>query len=58
MHEGTPFTSADVVATMDRLAGSNLKASIATGPTKAVDDFTVEITLLNPGGQFPQQVGA
>ena len=43
---------------MDRLAGSNLKASITTGPTKAVDDFTVEITLLNPGGQFPQQVGA
>ena len=30
-HDGTPFTSADVVATMDRLAGSNLKASIAAG---------------------------
>ena len=57
-HDGTPFTSADVVATMDRLAGSNLKASIAAGSTKALDDFTVEITLLNPDGQFPQQVGA
>jgi peptide/nickel transport system substrate-binding protein len=57
-HDGTPFTSADVVATMDRLAGSNLKASIAAGSTKAIDDFTVEITLLNPDGQFPQQVGA
>jgi peptide/nickel transport system substrate-binding protein len=57
-HDGTPFTSADVVATMDRLAGSNLKASIAVGSTKAIDDFTVEITLLSPDGQFPQQVGA
>jgi peptide/nickel transport system substrate-binding protein len=57
-HDGTPFTSADVVATMDRLAGSNLKASIAAGSTKAIDDFTVEITLLSPDGQFPQQVGA
>ena len=57
-HDGTPFTSADVVATMDRLAGSNLKASIAAGSTKAIDDFTVEITLNSPDGQFPQQVGA
>jgi peptide/nickel transport system substrate-binding protein len=57
-HDGTPFTAADVVATMDRLAGSNLKASLAPGSTKAIDDFTVEMTLLNPDGQFPQQVGA
>ena len=57
-HDGSAFTSADVVATMDRLAGSNLKASIAAGSTKAVDDFTVQITLLSPDGQFPQQVGA
>jgi peptide/nickel transport system substrate-binding protein len=57
-HDGTPFTSADVVATMDRLAASNLKASIAAGSTKAIDDFTVEFTLLSPDGQFPQQVGA
>ena len=57
-HDGTPFTAADVVATMDRLAGSNLKASLAAGATKAVDDFTVEMTLLSPDGQFPQQVGA
>ena len=57
-HDGTPFTAADVVATMDRLAGSNLKASLAAGSTKAIDDFTVEITLLSPDGQFPQQVGA
>jgi peptide/nickel transport system substrate-binding protein len=57
-HDGTPFTSADVVASMDRLAASNLKASIKAGSTKAVDDFTVEITLNSPDGQFPQQVGA
>ncbi len=57
-HDGSAFTAADVVATMDRLAGSNLKASIAAGSTKAVDDFTVQITLLSPDGQFPQQVGA
>jgi peptide/nickel transport system substrate-binding protein len=57
-HDGTPFTAADVVATMDRLAGSNLKASVAPGATKAIDDFTVEITLLSPDGQFPQQVGS
>jgi peptide/nickel transport system substrate-binding protein len=57
-HDGTPFTSADVVATMDRLAGSNLKSYIDAGSTKAVDDFTVEITLKSPDGQFPQQVGA
>ena len=57
-HDGTPFTAADVVATMDRLSASNLKAYISVGSTKAVDDFTVEITLNTPDGQFPQQVGA
>ncbi len=57
-HDGTPFTAADVVASMDRLAGSNLKSYIDPGSTKALDDFTVEITLKTPDGQFPQQVGA
>ncbi len=57
-HDGTPFTAADVVATMDRLAGSNLKSYIDAGSAKALDDFTVEITLKSPDGQFPQQVGA
>ena len=56
-HDGTPFTAADVVATMDRLAGSNLKAYITAGSTKAVDDATVEITLKKPDGQFVLQVG-
>lgn len=57
-HDGTAFTAADVVATMDRLSASNLKAYIKAGSTKAIDDFTVEITLNSPDGQFPQQVGA
>ena len=56
-HDGTDFTSADVVATMDRLAGSNLKAYLVAGATKAIDASTVEITLLSADGQFPYQVG-
>ena len=56
-HDGKPFTSADVVATMDRLAGSNLKSYISAGSTKALDDLTVEITLSHADGQFPFQVG-
>ncbi|MDO8365095.1 MAG: ABC transporter substrate-binding protein [Actinomycetota bacterium] len=56
-HDGNPFTAADVVATMDRLSGSNLKAYISEGSTKAIDDLTVEITLSTPDGQFPHQVG-
>ena len=55
-HDGTPFTADDVVASMDRLAGSNLKAYIVAGATKAVDPNTVEITLNSPDGQFPYQV--
>ena len=55
-HDGGDFTSADVVATMDRLAGSNLAAYIVEGATTAVDDLTVEIALNAPDGQFPYQV--
>lgn len=55
-HDGTPFTADDVVATMDRLAGSNLKAYIVAGATKAVDANTVEVKLNSPDGQFPYQV--
>ena len=57
-HDGKPFNADDVVATMDRLAGSNLKAYIVAGATKKIDDSTVEITLNNPDGGFPQAVGA
>ncbi len=55
-HDGTAFTSADVVATLDRLAGSNLTAYIVAGAAKAVDDLTVDVTLNAPDGQFPYQV--
>ena len=41
-HDGTPFTAADVVATLDRLAVGNLKAYIEAGAGKAVDDITVD----------------
>ena len=55
-HDGTPFTSADVVASLDRLAGAGLAASIAAGASKAVDATTVEVTLLAANGQFPYLV--
>jgi peptide/nickel transport system substrate-binding protein len=55
-HDGKPFTSADVVATLDRLAGSNLKSYISAGSSKAVDDSTVEVTLSHADGQFPWQL--
>ena len=55
-HDGSAFTSADVVATMDRLAGSNLKAYLVEGATTAADDFTVTMKLNTPDGQFPYQV--
>jgi peptide/nickel transport system substrate-binding protein len=55
-HDGSPFTADDVVATMDRLAGSNLKASIAAGSTKATDATTVVMKLVAPNGQFPYLV--
>jgi peptide/nickel transport system substrate-binding protein len=55
-HDGKPFTSADVVATMDRLATAGLKASLAAGATRAVDPLTVEMTLLAADGNFPYLV--
>jgi peptide/nickel transport system substrate-binding protein len=55
-HDGSPFTSADVVATLDRLAPGNLQAYIVEGAAKAIDDLTVEVTLNAPDGQFPYQV--
>jgi peptide/nickel transport system substrate-binding protein len=55
-HDGSPLTSADVVATLDRLAPGNLAAYIVEGATKAIDDLTVEVTLNAADGQFPYQV--
>lgn len=50
------FTAADVVASMNRLATANLQAYIDEGSVVAVDDFTVEVTLKAPDGQFPYQM--
>ena len=47
------FSSADVVATLDLLAPTNLAAYIVEGAAKAVDELTVEVTLNAPDGQFP-----
>ena len=55
-HDGSPFTADDVVATLDRLAGSNLKSYISAGSSKKIDDSTVEVTLSHADGQFPWQV--
>jgi peptide/nickel transport system substrate-binding protein len=54
--DGAAFTSADVVASLDRLSATNLAAYIVEGAAKAVDDLTVEVTLNAPDGQFPYAV--
>ncbi|MDH4117735.1 MAG: ABC transporter substrate-binding protein [Acidimicrobiia bacterium] len=55
-HQGGELTAADVVASLDRLAGANLSSYIDPGSAVAVDDHTVEVTLKNPDGQFPYQL--
>ena len=55
-HDGADFTSADVVACLDRLAASNLAAYIDAGFAAATDDHTVEVNLKAADGQFPYQV--
>lgn len=55
-HTGGDFTAADVVATMGRLSTANLQAYITEDSVVAVDDLTVEVTLLTPDGQFPYQM--
>jgi peptide/nickel transport system substrate-binding protein len=58
-HDGKPFTSADVVATMERLVtaeNAGLKGVIEKGSTVATDENTVTFTLVNANGNFPYQV--
>jgi peptide/nickel transport system substrate-binding protein len=57
-HTGGDFTSADVVATMDRLSieSGKLAAYLTPGATTAVDDLTVTMKLIAPDGQFPYNV--
>lgn len=55
-HSGGDFTAADVVATIDRLAVGNQASYLVAGAAKAIDDYTVEITLNAPDGQYPYQM--
>lgn len=56
-HSGADFTSADVVATMDRMVeAGKLSAYMDAGGCAAIDDYTVEFTLKSPDGQFPYNV--
>ena len=65
-HDGTAFTAADVVATMDRLAdpahGSNalsvLRGVLSRGGTRRIDDSSVAFHLDAPCGHFPYYVSS
>ena len=57
--DGKPFTSADVVATMERLVtaeNAGLKGVISKGSVAAPDANTAVFTLANANGNFPYQV--
>ena len=57
--DGSPFTSADVVATMERLVkagNSGLKGVITAGSAVATDPNTVTFNLQGPNGNFPYLV--
>jgi len=54
--DGSDFTSADVAATMDRLAEANnagLGSVIAVGSTDSSDPTKAVISLVSPNGNFP-----
>jgi peptide/nickel transport system substrate-binding protein len=58
-HDGSPFTSADVVATMERLVtagNSGLKGVLGPGGAVATDANTVTFTLVGANGNFPYLV--
>ena len=58
-HDGTPFSSADVVATMERLVeagNSGLKGVLDKGGAVATDANTVTFTLTGGNGNFPYLV--
>ncbi len=53
--DGTPFTSADVAATLDRMAEANAGVGGAwvAGSTETPDDLTVVMNLEKPNGNLP-----
>ena len=58
-HDGKPFTSADVVATMERLVAAGnagIKGVLDKGSAVATDPNTVTFTLVGPNGNFPYLV--
>jgi peptide/nickel transport system substrate-binding protein len=57
--DGSPFTAADVVATMERLVAAGnagLKGVIDVGSVVATDDNTATFTLVSANGNFPYLV--
>ena len=55
-HDGTPFTSADVAATFDRIianGGPFTGLDISAGSTETPDDLTVVMNLDTPNGNVP-----
>jgi peptide/nickel transport system substrate-binding protein len=54
-HDGSPFTAADVVGTIERMvaAGAGLAGIVSEGATEAADDYTVVINLDSPNGNLP-----
>jgi peptide/nickel transport system substrate-binding protein len=59
MHDGSAFTSADVVATMERLVkagNSGLKGVLPAGGAAPTDANTVTFTLSGANGNFPYLV--
>ena len=59
--DGSAFTSADVVSTMDKLieaGNSALTGTLSKGGTSATDDLTVVFKLDKPNGHFPYLVSS
>lgn len=56
--DGTPFTSADVAATMDRMVevGAGIAGVVSEGAVETPDDLTAVINLDGPNGNFPALV--
>ena len=54
-HDGTPFTSADVAATVDRMvvAGAGLAGVVSEGAVDTPDDLTAVVNLDKANGNLP-----